>query len=229
MFNLLRAECYKLFHSRCFWGIAAFALCLSSVLLADSVGQTSSLFFASLYNVPVLYFLAIIFCALFIGDDFACRTLSAYVSAGHSRSQILFAKLVVCQLACMAILVLPLLAHGWAGRLFLKEAFAGGPGTVAVVAASLLAMCLLPFFFAFWFRDTGKAMAVPMMLFFLMIFWMNGDKARLVSQILPMGQLRLTALQQDALPAARFVLTDCIWIFLLSMGAYGGFRRADLK
>ena len=61
MFNLLRAECYKLFHSRCFWGIAAFALCLSSVLLADSVGQTSSLFFASLYNVPVLYFLAIIF------------------------------------------------------------------------------------------------------------------------------------------------------------------------
>ncbi|MFR3226390.1 MAG: ABC transporter permease, partial [Blautia massiliensis (ex Durand et al. 2017)] len=88
---------------------------------------------------------------------------------------------------------------------------------------------LLPCFFAFWYRDTGKSMAVPMMLFFLMIFWMNGDKARLVSQILPMGQLRLTALQQDALPAARFVLTDCIWIFLLSMGAYGGFRRADLK
>lgn len=56
MLNLLNAEFYKLFHSRYFWGIVAFNLFLSSVLLLDSIGETSSLFFASLYNVPILYF-----------------------------------------------------------------------------------------------------------------------------------------------------------------------------
>lgn len=53
MLNLLNAEFYKLFHSRYFWGIVAFNLFLSSVLLLDSIGETSSLFFASLYNVPI--------------------------------------------------------------------------------------------------------------------------------------------------------------------------------
>lgn len=46
MLNLLNTEFYKLFHSRYFWGIVAFNLFLSSVLLLDSIGETSSLFFA---------------------------------------------------------------------------------------------------------------------------------------------------------------------------------------
>ena len=61
MSNLLKAEFYKLFHSWYFWGIGLFNLLLSSVLLLDSVGETSNLFFASIYNMPILYFLTIIF------------------------------------------------------------------------------------------------------------------------------------------------------------------------
>ena len=57
MSNLLKAEFYKLFHSWYFWGIGLFNLLLSSVLLLDSVGETSNLFFASIYNMPILYFL----------------------------------------------------------------------------------------------------------------------------------------------------------------------------
>ena len=48
MSNLLKAEFYKLFHSWYFWGIGLFNLLLSSVLLLDSVGETSNLFFASI-------------------------------------------------------------------------------------------------------------------------------------------------------------------------------------
>ena len=48
MLNLLNTEFYKLFHSRYFWGIVTFNLFLSSVLLLDSIGETSSLFFALL-------------------------------------------------------------------------------------------------------------------------------------------------------------------------------------
>ena len=103
MSNLLKAEFYKLFHSWYFWGIGLFNLLLSSVLLLDSVGETSNLFFASIYNMPILYFLTIIFSALFVGNDFGRRTLQSYINAGHRRGKILFAKLVVHQIACMAI------------------------------------------------------------------------------------------------------------------------------
>ena len=50
MSNLLKAEFYKLFHSWYFLGIGLFNLLLSSVLLLDSVGETSNLFFASKYE-----------------------------------------------------------------------------------------------------------------------------------------------------------------------------------
>lgn len=115
MSNLLKAEFYKLFHSWYFWGIGLFNLLLSSVLLLDSVGETSNLFFASIYNMPILYFLTIIFSALFVGNDFGRRTLQSYINAGHRRGKILFAKLVVHQIACMVILSFPLLLHSIIG------------------------------------------------------------------------------------------------------------------
>ena len=86
MSNLLKAEFYKLFHSWYFWGIGLFNLLLSSVLLLDSVGETSNLFFASIYNMPILYFLTIIFSALFVGNDFGRRTLQSYINAGAGSS-----------------------------------------------------------------------------------------------------------------------------------------------
>lgn len=232
MSNLLTAEFYKLFHSRYFWGIVAFNLLLSSVLLLDSIGETSSLFFASLYNVPILYFLAIVFSALFVGNDFGQRTLQTYIYAGHKRGQVICVKLLIYQIACMTILAVPLLVHGLIGGLFFKETFVsinGNPNTVLAVAVAIFAMCLLPFFFAFLFRDIGKTLAVPMVLFFLMIFLMNGDQALFISHILPMGQLRLIALQQISPSMAQFVLIDFLWIFVLYFGAYWGFRRSDLK
>ena len=101
--------------------------------------------------------------------------------------------------------------------------------TVLAVVVSLFAMCLLPFFFALLFRDIGKTLAVPMVLFFLMIFLMNGDQALFISRILPMGQLRLIALQQFTPSMVQFVFTDFLWIFILYFGAYLGFRHSDLK
>ena len=232
MSNLLKAEFYKLFHSWYFWGIGTFNLFLSSVLLLDSIGETSNLFSASLYNTPILYFLVIVFSALFVGNDLGQRTLQSYINAGHKRGNVLFAKMLIYQIGCMIILILPLLMHGLIGEFLLKETYmsiVGNLTTVVIVIISLFAMCLLPFFFAFIFRDIGKTLAVPMVLFFLMIFLMNGDQALFISPILPMGQLRLIAIQQRTTSIVHFVLTDFLWIFLLYFGAYLGFRRSDLK
>lgn len=219
MSNLLKAEFYKLFHSWYFWGIGLFNLLLSSVLLLDSVGETSNLFFASIYNMPILYFLTIIFSALFVGNDFGRRTLQSYINAGHRRGKILFAKLVVHQIACMVILSFPLLLHSIIGTFVTKGALAS-IGIVVMVIASQFAMCLLPFFFAFIFRDIGKSMAVPMVLFFLMVFLMNGDQAQLISQILPMGQLRLMALQQSNISGGQFMFSDFLWVLALCLGIF---------
>ena len=102
-------------------------------------------------------------------------------------------------------------------------------GIVVMVIASQFAMCLLPFFFAFIFRDIGKSMAVPMVLFFLMVFLMNGDQVQLISQILPMGQLRLMALQQSNISGGQFMFSDFLWVLALCLGTYLWFRRSDLK
>ena len=217
MSNLLKAEFYKLFHSWYFWGIGLFNLLLSSVLLLDSVGETSNLFFASIYNMPILYFLTIIFSALFVGNDFGRRTLQSYINAGHRRGKILFAKLVVHQIACMVILSFPLLLHSIIGTFVTKGALAS-IGIVVMVIASQFAMCLLPFFFAFIFRDIGKSMAVPMVLFFLMVFLMNGDQVQLISQILPMGQLR------RAIHVFRFFMGTGIMLRYLSVVPTLGFE-----
>lgn len=232
MSNLLKSEFYKLLHSWYFLGIGLFNLFLSSVLLLDSNGETSNLFFASLYNTPLLYFLTIAFAALFVGNDFGGRTLHSYINAGHKRGHVLFAKALVYEVACMIILALPLLVHGLIGLFCLNETFDAIDGaliTVITVALSVLAMCMLPFFFAFIFRDIGKTLAVSMVIFFLMIFLMNGDQAQYISMILPMGQLRLISLQQLSFSNAYFIIIDFLWIFVLYLVAYFGFRCSDLR
>lgn len=101
MSNLLKTELYKLFHSWYFWGIGIFNLLLSSILLLDSKERSSNLIMASLYNIPLLYFLSIVFIALFIGSDFSGRTLNTYITAGHKRSSIFRVKLIVSQIGCI--------------------------------------------------------------------------------------------------------------------------------
>ena len=116
MANLLRTEWYKLWHSWYFWGIGIFTFLLSSILLLDSKGKTSNLVMASLYNTPLLYFLIIVFIALFIGNDLGGRTLNAYLTAGHKRGYVFWAKVMVSQIGCILILTVPLLIYEIIGR-----------------------------------------------------------------------------------------------------------------
>ena len=173
MANLLRTEWYKLWHSWYFWGIGIFTFLLSSILLLDSKGKTSNLVMASLYNTPLLYFLIIVFIALFIGNDLGGRTLNAYLTAGHKRGYVFWAKVMVSQIGCILILTVPLLIHEIIDRFGMKERFPEISGTFTVAFQILfvvITMCALPVVLAFVFRDMGKTLAVSMVLFFLMIF-----------------------------------------------------------
>lgn len=194
MSNLLKTELYKLFHSWYFWGIGIFNLLLSSILLLDSKERSSNLIMASLYNIPLLYFLSIVFIALFIGSDFSGRTLNTYITAGHKRSSIFRVKLIVSQIGCIIILVFPLFVHGIISQFYIGEKLFWNDSTYTMVLLTLFAMitlCALPMFFAFIFRDMGKTLTVSMVLFFVMIFLLNSESAQIISRIIPMGQLRL--------------------------------------
>lgn len=232
MSNLLKTELYKLFHCWYFLGIGLFNLLLSSVLLLDSKRETSNLFFASLYNTPLLYFLIIVFASMFVGNDLGGKTLQPYITAGHKRSWVFLAKVIVYQMGCIVILVLPLFIHELISLFYMKEMFVTTDGTfitIVMIVFSIMAMCILPFFLAFIFHDMGRTLAVSMALFFLMIFLMNGDNAQYIMRILPMGQLRLISLQQFHLANADFVVVDFLWNFILCLGANVLFCRTDLK
>ena len=231
MSNLLKTELYKLFHSWYFWGIGIFNLFLSTILLLDSKGKSSNLIMASLYNVPLLYFLIIVFIALFIGSDLGRRTLNTYITAGHKRSCILWAKVIVSQIGCIIILIFPLLMHGVISQFCMKEKFIWGDNGYTILLVTLLAMitmCTLPIFLAFIFRDMGRTLAISMVLFFVMIFFMNSEYAQTIIKILPMGQLRLISLQKFY-SIDFFLLVDFLWNVILYMVAGYVFLHIDLK
>ena len=87
MAQLLKAELYKLVHQKSFPGLLVFFLLLGSVMMLDRKlpASAADCFSGALFNTPLLYFLSIILCPLFVGVDFENRTLHAAVAAGHKR------------------------------------------------------------------------------------------------------------------------------------------------
>lgn len=232
MVNLLKAECYKLFHTPLFYGLLLLTLALSSVLLMDSRSRTGSLFLASLYNTPFLFFFTIVFGAVFVGNDLGERTLSGFICAGHRRGSILFIKTAVYLSACTMMLTVPLVLHGLLGVL------SGGTGggstgwclaTGMTVLAAISAQSMLSLLFAMLFRDMGKAMAFPMGIFFCSIFILNLDRKQQAALVMPMGQLRLLSLRKAQLPVETMILADCFWIVFFYICSYLIFQYSDLK
>lgn len=94
MINLLKAEYYKLLHKQSFWDYLFFFPCpeLSKPSSDGQQNTTSDLWKDSLYNLPQIYFISILFAALFIGEDFENRTISSFISAGHKRGDVFSPK-----------------------------------------------------------------------------------------------------------------------------------------
>ena len=232
MTRLLKAEFYKLIRSRSFWLIVVSSFLLGSLLLLDTQRITADLFCASLYNTPLLYFMVIIFTAIYAGGDFGERTLQYFVAAGHKRGEILFTKTVTCQIACNVILAVPLAAHGILENVLYNDFYILHRHLLiesGVIILGILAMCMLPLCCAFIFKDMGRTLVVPMVIYFFAIFVLNSEKAQSIAVFLPMGQLRLLALNELNVSMAAAAGIDLLWIAGLYVAAYFGFHRSDLK
>ena len=234
MNQLFKSEFYKLIRQKSFGGLTVFSCLLSSILLLDGSFPTDvqAFFDHALYALPLLYVLIMVFGALFVGKDFDTRTIQAYVCAGHKRGNILLAKVIVLLVGCAAILFFPLILHTVTGYILYGIP---GSGTTLILMKSAMAlwiicaMGMLPCLFAFLFKDVGKALTLPLILYFLMLFLLNGRHYRLMAVFLPMGQLRLLSLNQLSGFYVSAFSTDCIWIIVCYSLAYWNFSRADLK
>ena len=235
MTNLIKAECYKLVRSRSFWGMLIASIILGNILLLDHSQSASALdiFYKSLYNTPILSFLILIFGALFVGEDFETRAIQGYVTGGHKRTSILFAKTVVYLSACIVILFAPLVVHGLAGTI-IYHGEGGSLGgipllDIVVIFFAIIAMGIVSLLISFLFKDVGKSMAVSLVLFFIMIFVLNSDQSGIAMMVLPMGQLRMIAIHEITISYVGMIVTDILWTICLSVGAWFGFRHSDLK
>ena len=175
--RILKAEFYKLWRMKSFWGLLIISCALSCILLLDGSPPAKSLdvFNHILYTAPLLYVLIMIFGALFIGSDFENRTIQSYISAGHKRGHILLVKIIVHLTGCMILLILclPSFAGAAAGcmlfgitsaslsALFLKSMLA-----IWIICA----MAMLPCLCGFRFQGVGKTLTLPLVLFFVMLF-----------------------------------------------------------
>lgn len=232
MINLLKAEFYKLIHHRSFWGITFFSFLLGSILLLDSISITKNVLNASLYNTPLLYFLVIVFVAVFIGEDFENHTINCFVNAGHNRKYIFLAKVISYLTASIVILSLPLIIHGLidivisTDKNFLVTAFIE---KITIILVTICAMAMLPLMCTFIFKSIGKGLAVPMILYFLMIFVLNSDYSKQYSIYIPIWHLRILSIDVIPVPALTIIGIDTFWIILLYVGAYLSFYYSDLK
>lgn len=234
MNNMLKAEFYKLARTRSFWILFILSEALGSLLMSESadIGNVPALFKAFLYNTPMLYFLIIIFGGLFIGMDFENRTVMGYIASGHKRGSVLLAKTAAYMTACVCILFVPALLEVLAGFVL----FGSGGVQLSVLIMELsfvfLAICtmgMLPCFFAFLLKDTGKTMVIPFILYFITMFVLNGRQGESLALYLPMGQLRLLAVGKLNSRYAVAAFVDFLWITACYTGAYAVFRRSDLK
>ena len=255
MSNLLKTELYKLFHSWYFWGIGIFNLFLSTILLLDSKGKSSNLIMASLYNVPLLYFLIIVFIALFIGmvydstflliiisgilalilgQEFSKRTINLEISAGHSRKRIFTSK-IISYLIAFNVMALVYPVGGCIkefGRFGIED---GGMFFYNIIKAILYscllnsAIFLIAILVCCYLQDSIKATSVTAIIIFgLSLYLGYGMMLKLPVSFLPTYQIRI-AVSMTPLFQPIAILVGIIWIGILVLLSWIKFCKCDFK
>lgn len=234
MYNLLKAEFYKLWRQKSFWCILFLIFLVGSVMMLDRGMPTSAFncFLSFLYNIPILYFFVIVFCVSYIGESFETRTIHTCISEGHNRITILSAKMISYLTACIILLLFPLFIAFLTGLAifginapFLPSIFL----ETVILFLAVIAMCMIPFLTAFLFMDLGKALTVPIVIFFIFLFLLNSNQAEFYSFILPMGQIRCLSLNLGMNLSLKLVVIDVLWILFCCLSAATAFYRKDLK
>lgn len=243
MINLLKLETYKLKHSRSFLFITA-AVIVFEIFYVVNNGSLigAEAFKHSMYDVSTTVLLGAVFTGLFVGSDFADRTINQAVTAGYSRLNILISKSIVFYLSVEIItIVYPLTSviintcfNGW-GEEFTIVSLLYVIRTVLlrfVIDAGCASLWLL---IAFIFKDVGKTISVSMIIFVvgagaLTILSKKNAAAQFIYTLTANSQARIIVNKAVTSYNILFTcLSNLIMIVLFCSISYIIFRRAELK
>lgn len=237
MGRLLRTEWYKLFHDKIFMITLAACVLFNGVIFSGSPILNCSGAEALRQCMKKEIMTAMIVCiygGIFLGSDFADRTMYHGLTAGQSRSAVLQAKIIVFSAAAGLLLFLfPLLLtvicttrNGWGA--------AAGTGLILHIVGIVLALLLLGFAIsaislpaAVCFRDVGRTIGIPIVLYFIVIILLNSAYAPQLSRLFPISAVMLVA--DGTVSPVYGMWLGLAWFALLAAASTLIFRRAELR
>jgi ABC-type transport system involved in multi-copper enzyme maturation permease subunit len=250
MIQLIKIELFKLKHSRGFKVLIGLSALLGvfGIIAATATGQGVNLsghdtFYKQFGDLKSLIYVLIgVFSGLFIGEDFANRTIQSQISLGYSRFLIIFSKTMVYMMGIFAIIFIEIfiasLGTSWINGF-------GVPITLSLILQMLKA--LLAFSFLMWssavicvatafiIKNKGTMIAINMLLLVII----DGIFVLLASQFVFFESLYEKSSFYQVLNVAgpsisSAILINALFVAFVSMVVYFSlaylfFRRGELK
>lgn len=232
MKDVLRAEFFQLKKDRKNIFLIIVSIIISSVLLLDSnIDSGSAALYQTFYNMSLVFIVANVFVALFIGGNFSSRQINRYIVSGHDRKDIFNVEFLITLIYSNLILILqPIIAivifsvtKGWGDEYTLSD------GLIIILVTILLNCSFISVitFLAFLIKNSGGILVASTALYFLMIFLLNSQKALVLARVLPLGVERLLIENRTTIFESLFVALAYLIIFYFIAQKY--FEKCDLK
>lgn len=237
MRNLLRAEWYKLIHDKIFAITLAACVLFNALIFSGSPILSCSGSEALQQCLKKEIMSAMIVCiygGTFLGSDFADRTMYHGLTTGQSRSVVFRAKIIVFSVAADLMLflfpfllaVICTIRNGWGTAV--------STGLVLHLFGIVFALLFLGFAIsaislpaAVCFRDVGRTIGIPIVLYFIVIILLNSTFSPVLSRLFPISAVSLVT--DGTISAPYGIELGLVWFALLATASTLIFRRVELR
>lgn len=232
MKDVLRAEFFQLKKDRKNIFLIIVSIIISSVLLLDSdIDNGSTALYQTFYNMSLVFIVANVFVALFIGGNFSNRQINRYIVSGHDIKDVFNVEFLVTLIYSNLILILQpiIVILIFSVTKGLGDEYSLSEGLIIILITILLNCSFISVitFLAFLIKNSGGILVASTALYFLMIFLLNSKKALLLAHVLPLGQERLLIENKTTIFESIIVALAYLIIFYFVTRKY--FEKCDLK
>ncbi len=232
MKDVLRAEFFQLKKDRKNIFLIIVSIIISSVLLLDSdIDNGSTALYQTFYNMSLVFIVANVFVALFIGGNFSNRQINRYIVSGHDIKDVFNVEFLVTLIYSNLILILQpiIVILIFSVTKGLGDEYSLSEGLIIILITILLNCSFISVitFLAFLIKNSGGILVASTALYFLMIFLLNSKKALLLAHVLPLGQERLLIENKTTIFESIIVALAYLIIFYFVARKY--FEKCDLK
>lgn len=234
MGKLLHAEWYKFIHDKIFFITCAATVIFNLIVFSGSPIFTltgHSALVESMKKEIATAILSCIYGGIFLGGDFAERTLYHGITSGNGRGKVIVAKSVVYAAATDVLLYLfpifNVIICTAKNGLGIEASFSHVAGVIAALLFLGFSISAVSTLAAVCFRDIGRTIGIPAALYFVMILLLNSPYSEVFSRLLPIGAVILVA--DGTISPVCGGLVGILWFALLTAVSSVIFRRAQLR